>query len=206
VILRPKSPNRSCRFWCLNREIRATGFETEPGENAPVVLRPNHWQTVLVVLRLNHWQTIDLGFEPQPKNPRSLSPRARCRPHTVSPDLPIIRPLITRPLRPSPFLYTMSSTPSMTLVAAHHTAPATCTSWDKQTRFSTWYKDKGKTTKISWIWIQTSPSQWLITLKPRNWPLSLSISPWWVHRQQKAQVWSSNSRSHEAQLEDQNSQ
>jgi hypothetical protein len=32
-------------------------------------------------------------------------------------------------------------------------------------------------TKLSRIWIQTSPSQWLITIKPRNWLLGFSISP-----------------------------
>jgi hypothetical protein len=31
--------------------------------------------------------------------------------------------------------------------------------------------------KLSQIQIQTSPSQWLITIKPKNWPLGFSISP-----------------------------
>jgi hypothetical protein len=31
--------------------------------------------------------------------------------------------------------------------------------------------------KLSRIQIQTLPSQWLITIKPRNWPLGFSISP-----------------------------
>jgi hypothetical protein len=31
--------------------------------------------------------------------------------------------------------------------------------------------------KLTWIRIQTSPSQWLITIKPMNWPLGFSISP-----------------------------
>jgi hypothetical protein len=38
-------------------------------------------------------------------------------------------------------------------------------------------KGKVKTTKIFWIWIQTSAYQWLITIKTRNWPLGFSISP-----------------------------
>jgi hypothetical protein len=38
-------------------------------------------------------------------------------------------------------------------------------------------KDKGKITEMSRIRIQTSASQWLITIKPRNWPLGFSISP-----------------------------
>jgi hypothetical protein len=48
-------------------------------------------------------------------------------------------------------------------------------------------QDKGKTTKMSWIQFQTLPSQWLITIKPRNWQLGFSISPWWFHWQQKTQ-------------------
>jgi hypothetical protein len=37
-------------------------------------------------------------------------------------------------------------------------------------------KDKGQTIEMSWIWIRISPSQWLITIKPRNWPLDFSKS------------------------------
>jgi hypothetical protein len=36
---------------------------------------------------------------------------------------------------------------------------------------------KEKKMKLSRIQIQTSPSQWLITIKPMNWPLGFSISP-----------------------------
>jgi hypothetical protein len=46
-----------------------------------------------------------------------------------------------------------------------------------RTRFSKRDKDKDKTTEMSQIRIQTSPSQWLITIKPRNWSFSFSISP-----------------------------
>jgi hypothetical protein len=97
----------------------------------------------------------------------------------------------------------MSPTPITILVDVRHAAPATCTTWDKQMWFSTWYKDKdSRTIEMSWIQIQTSPSQWLITINLRNWPLGFSISPWWVHWQQKIQ--SLNLRPHQAQLEDQN--
>jgi hypothetical protein len=51
--------------------------------------------------------------------------------------------------------------------------------------------------KLSQIRIQTLPSQWLITIKPWNWPLGFSISPWWVHWQQKHKVWRLNLRSHD---------
>jgi hypothetical protein len=60
VILRSKSPNRSCRFWGPN------------------------------------WKTVDLGFEVQPRRPRCSSPCARCRPHTTSPNIPIVGPSSTR--------------------------------------------------------------------------------------------------------------
>jgi hypothetical protein len=71
VILMVKSPNHSCQFWGPNRKTRATGFEAKPRE------------------------TVDLGFETQPRNSRSSYPCAWCRPHTVSPDLLITRPLST---------------------------------------------------------------------------------------------------------------
>jgi hypothetical protein len=128
VILTPKSPNRSCKFWVPNRKTRATGFEAKPEK------------TVRVVLRSNHSQTVDLGFEAQPRNLRSSSTRARCRPHTASPDLPIVRPPSTQPVRPSLVLCTRSPTPVTILVVAHHAAPSTYTPRDKQTRFSTWNK------------------------------------------------------------------
>jgi hypothetical protein len=91
----------------------------------------------------------------------------------------------------------------MILIAARHVAPTTCTPRDKKTRFSKWTKDKCKTTELSRIQIQTLPSQWLITIKPRNWPLVSQSPPWWVHWQQRHKVWSSDPRPHEVQLEDQ---
>jgi hypothetical protein len=166
-----------------------TGFEAKPLETVQVVLRPNHSQTVTtgfeakpaktvqVVFKPIHSQTVDLGFEAQPINTRSLSPRAQCRPHTAPPDHSTARPPSTRPMRPSSILCTRSPTPATILVAARHAAPGTCTPRDKQTWFSKRNKGKRKKMKLSRIWIQTSPSQWLITIKPRNWPLGFSISP-----------------------------
>jgi hypothetical protein len=75
---------------------------------------------------------------------------------------------------PSPVFCTRSPTPVIILVTARHVAPATCTPRDKQTRFSTWNKTKGKTTEMSRIRIQTPAYQWLITIKQRNWPLGFS--------------------------------
>jgi hypothetical protein len=162
-------------------ETVTTGFETKPEKTVPVVLRSNHWQTVPVILRPNHWQTINLGFEAQPRNSRSSSSRARYRLHTTSPDLPIVRPPSIRHVQPSLVLYTRSPTPAMILIAARHVAPTTCTPWDKQIWFSTRNKYEGKTTELSRIRIPSSPSQWPITIKPRNWSLGFSISPGWVH-------------------------
>jgi hypothetical protein len=129
---------------------------------SPPVLRSNQRKPSLLVLRSNRrkpsqwfwgqsidkpyqwfWgqtQIVDLGFEAQPRNPRFSSLCAPYRPHTVSPDLPIIRPLSTRPVRPSLFLCTRSPTPVTILVTAYHAAPANSTLRDKQTRFSTWNK------------------------------------------------------------------
>jgi hypothetical protein len=47
-------------------------------------------------------------------------------------------------MRPSPVLCTRSPTPATVLVVAGHATPATCTPWDKQTRFSKRNKDKRK--------------------------------------------------------------
>jgi hypothetical protein len=158
----PKSPNRSCWFWGTSQETRATDFEAKPEKIVRVVLKPNHSQTV------------DLGFEAQPRNRRFSSSCARYRPHTMSPDLPIVRPLSIWPMRPSPVLCVRSHTPTTILIATRHAAAATCTPRDKQMWFSTRKKDKVKTTKMSQIQIQTSTSQWLITIKIRNLPLGFS--------------------------------
>jgi hypothetical protein len=76
---------------------------------------------------------------------------------------------------PSPVLCIRSPTPATILVVARHVTPVTYTPWDKQTWFSI-QTNMGKTTKISQIRIQTTASQWLITIKPRYWPLGFSIS------------------------------
>jgi hypothetical protein len=106
----------------------ATGFEPKPAKTVRVVLRPNHSQT------------INLGFEAQPRNSRSSSPRAWCRSHKAPPDLLIARPPSIRPMRPS-----RSSAPGLLILprsSSLHTAPSTCTPRDKQTRFSK--RNKGK--------------------------------------------------------------
>jgi hypothetical protein len=68
-------------------ETVATGFEAKPLETVTTSFEANPVKTVRVILRPNHSQTVDLGFEDQPRNPRSSSPRVWCRPHTAPPDL-----------------------------------------------------------------------------------------------------------------------
>jgi hypothetical protein len=123
----------------------ATGFEAKPEKTVAVGFEAKPLKTVRVVLRPNHLQTVDLGFKAQPRNSRSSSPRARCRPHKVPPDLSIARPPSTRPVWSSSVLCTRSPTPATILIAACHATPATCTPWDKQTWFSKRNKDKRKT-------------------------------------------------------------
>jgi hypothetical protein len=134
-------------FWELNYQTEAAGFDAQTRK-----LDATGFEA-------KSEKTIDLGFEAQPRNLCSSSPRARCRPHTASSDLLIARPSSIWSVRSSPVLYTKSPTPATIPVAARHAASATCTPRDKQTRFSKQNRDKGKTTKMSWIWIQTSTSQ-----------------------------------------------
>jgi hypothetical protein len=121
-------------FWGSTKKP-TTNFEAKSGETVTTDFEVKPEKTVSVVLKLNHWQTVDLGFEAQPRNSRSSSPRTRCRPHTTLPNLPIVRPSSTRHVRPFSVLYTKSLTPATILVATRHTAPTTYTSWDKQIRF-----------------------------------------------------------------------
>jgi hypothetical protein len=194
-----KKPSRW--FWGLNPQTVAVDFEVQTEKPDLVVLRPNHWQTVPVVLWSNHWQTVALSFETQAKNltqrfrgqttdkPSTLvlrlnqetcSPRLlmhsvdciQCHP-TSRPSghrLPDLCLTIPGPLHQVSYSYHDP-------VTSRHAAPITCTPWDKQTQFSSRIKGKGKTIEMSQIWIQTSASQWLITIKPRHWPLGFSISP-----------------------------
>jgi hypothetical protein len=160
-------------------KIVATDFEAKLEKTVTTGFEVKPEKTIPVVLKLNHSQTVHLGFDPQLRNPRYSSSRAWCRPHTVSPDLLIVRPPSTRPVWPSLIICTRSHTPAMILIAAHHAAPATCTQWDKQMWLSERNKDKGKNIKMSWIQIETSPNQWLTTIKPMNWPFDFSIILRW---------------------------
>jgi hypothetical protein len=67
----------------------AIGFDVKPSKTVTTGFEAKLSKIIRVVLRPNNSQTVDLDFEAQPINPRSSSPRAWCRPHTVSPDLSI---------------------------------------------------------------------------------------------------------------------
>jgi hypothetical protein len=90
---------------------------------------------------------------------------------TWPPDLPTIEYLTCA--WPSLVLCTKSPTPATILIAIRRVALITNTSRDKQMWFSTW-TDRGRITKTSRIRIQTTTNQWLITIKPRYWPLDFS--------------------------------
>jgi hypothetical protein len=49
----------------------ATGFEARPEKTVVAGFEAKPLETVQMVLRPNHSQTVDLGFEAQPRNPRS---------------------------------------------------------------------------------------------------------------------------------------
>jgi hypothetical protein len=105
---------------------------------------------------------------------------------------------------PSPVICTRSPTSAKIIIAVRHVAHATCTPRDKQTWFSTRNKNKGKTTEMSRIQIQTSACQWLITYQTNElitWFLNLSLNESIGNTTHK--VWILNPRPHEAQLEDQ---
>jgi hypothetical protein len=113
-------------FWGINHQTRDVGFEAQTGKPPTLVLRFNQ------ETRPWFWGSTkkpNLGFEAQLRNPRSSSPRSRCRPHTTSPDLPIARPPSTRPVLDQPrsfapgllLLSWFSSLPAMShLPPSHH--------------------------------------------------------------------------------------
>jgi hypothetical protein len=201
VIFRPKSPNRSCRFWDPNQETLHRRFWGQTGRNR----RHPFWGQTGRNRHHRFWgqngrnrsssfeaklpTSHPSGFEVKPLTNRrpwfwgstkkSTLIVSSCMVHTAhNVTRPLDHPATKYPTCATiPILCTRSPTPAMVLVAARHAAPATCTPWDKQTRFSTRNKDKGKTIEMSRIRIQIPPSLWFITIKPRNRPLGFSISP-----------------------------
>jgi hypothetical protein len=137
------------------------------------ILRPNPGNLKLPVLRTNREKPSTLVLRPNQETHALVS---LCM---VQTSYDVTRPpnhLGTEyPTYVLPFsvLCSRSSTPSTILVTACHVAPVTYTSRDKQTRFST-RTDRGRITETSRIRIQTTASQWLITIKSRYWLLSFS--------------------------------
>jgi hypothetical protein len=159
----------------LNQETRPSGFEVKPLTN-----RTSGFEAKPLANRSSGFEVKPLTnhrpwFWGQTKKPALLVSSCTVQiAHNITrpPDRPAIEYLIYAWL--SLILYTRSPTPATILITARNAAPVTCTPQDKQTRFFN-KKDKGKTTEMSQIRIQTSPSQWLITIKPRNWPLGFLV-------------------------------
>jgi hypothetical protein len=152
----------------------AAGFKLKLLETVATSFEAKSVKTVRVVLRLNHSQTVDLDFKAQPRNMRSLSSRARCRPHTASPDLSTVRPSNIWHVWSFPVLCIRSATPTTILVAARHVTPAHHET--NQHDSPNEPKIKEKQNKIILDLNSKSLSQWLSTIKLSNWPLGFSES------------------------------
>jgi hypothetical protein len=184
-----------------------------------LVLRPD-WETLSRPLDLNACPTPSsspVGFVVQLTNRsllgleahgnRSSSPSGWCRPHTASSDLLIVWSLSTWPVLDHP----QSSAPGLLLLPWPSSLPAMpylTPTYHETSKHDSPHKidnkAKAKITKMSWIRIQTRASQWLITIKPRYWPLGFWISSLMSPLiTQKHNVWILNPRPNEAQLEDQ---
>jgi hypothetical protein len=190
MILMPKSPNRSCRFWIPNREtLHHISFEAQPRNRPPVfrpnrekpsplVLRPNWRKLSPLILRSNQRRPSEWFWGQTTHKPSTLvlrlnqetrAPRLhvhgvdRTRRHSTSrssghrvPDM------CDHPRFSAPGLQLLPQ--SSSLHAMPHLSPA---------HHETSKCEKNKM-KLSRIRIQISSSQWLITIKPRNWPLGFS--------------------------------
>jgi hypothetical protein len=96
VILRPKSSNRSRRFWDLNsKTLHHLGFEAQP-KNPPPVLRSNRRKLSQSVLRPNYRK---LSPPVLRSNRRKPSPSI-LRWNQIKPSPPILRPNQRKPSPP----------------------------------------------------------------------------------------------------------
>jgi hypothetical protein len=83
AVLRPKPGNPPPPWFWGSTKKPTTNFEVKPGETVATnfeaklektiaaSFEAKPLETVQVLLRPNHSQTVDLGFEAQPRNPRS---------------------------------------------------------------------------------------------------------------------------------------
>jgi hypothetical protein len=181
-------------------ETITVGFEAKPLETVETGFEAKPVKNVRVVLRSNHSQIVAIGFEAQidekpskwfwGQTTHKLSTLVlRINQETRVTHLHVHgvdrtwRHLTSRSLGHQipnlcdhpPILCTRSLTPAMILIATRHTAPATFfRKLSANTILQTKQKKKKNKMKLSWIRIQTSPSQWFITIKPRNWSLGFS--------------------------------
>jgi hypothetical protein len=158
-------------FWGPNHQTVAADFKAQIGKPEAIGFE------------VKPGETIDLGFEAQPRNPRSSSPCTRCRPHAASPNLSIVRPPSAWPVSDHPrssawgllLLPWSSSLPAMShLSPAHH----------EISKHDSPHKiDKGRTTETS---------EFKFKLRQVNYSSQsnqgtdhlVSQSPiWWVHWQ-----------------------
>jgi hypothetical protein len=95
LVLRLNQETLATGFEAKLEKAIATGFEAKLEKTIATDFNAKPEKTVPVVLRPNHRQTVNLGFEAQPRNPRSSSPRVWYRLHTAPPDLSITRPSST---------------------------------------------------------------------------------------------------------------
>jgi hypothetical protein len=215
VILRHKSPNCNCRFWCPNRETQATDFEVKVEK-----IVTNGYKT-------KPEKTITTGFEIKPEK---IIPVVEAKPpinlptgfevklltnrwpwfwgstkkhvllvstYTVQTANNATR-LLDRPITEYLTRATILSPLHQVSYSCHdphrscHAAPATCTPRDKQMRFYKWNKDKGKTSEMSRIQIQTLACQWLITYQTKvlaTWFMNLPLDEFIDNKSTKFEVW-----------------
>jgi hypothetical protein len=191
-VLRPnRKKTVATSFEAKLEKTVATGFEAKPAK------------TVATSFEAKLEKTVATGFEANQRKPsewfwgqtthKPLSSVLRLNQETCPPHLHVhgadhtwCHPTSRSPGNRVPDLcdHPRSSAPGLLLLprssslhAMPHLPPAHHETRKRDSPNETKIKEKQNKTKLSWIRIQTSPSQWLITIKARNWPLGFSISP-----------------------------
>jgi hypothetical protein len=180
------------------------GFEAQTKKPSWWFCGPNH-QTTAASFEAQIGKTVNLSLEAEPRNSRSPSSCARCRPHTVSPNISIIQspsiwPVLGHPRSSAPSLLILAQSSLLltmsNLSPTNHETSKCVSPHDTNNRVeplkSPRFKFKPRQVNYS--------SQ----IKPKYWPIGFSISPLMsTLTTQRHKVWISNSRLYEAQLEDQ---